>query len=45
MREMLIEPQETYYMGLINKHIANMEVLLNNPVGIVKMLTKISKLL
>tara|TARA_R100001443_G_scaffold87604_2_gene94122 strand:+ start:1626 stop:1886 length:261 start_codon:yes stop_codon:yes gene_type:complete len=34
MREMLISAARTYYMGMINKHIANMEVLLTNPVGI-----------
>ena len=34
MREMLIGAAKTYYMGMINKHIANMEVLLNNPTGI-----------
>ena len=34
MREMLIGAARTYYMGLINKHIANVEILLNNPVGI-----------
>ena len=31
---MLIVAARTYYMGMINKHIANMEVLLTNPVGI-----------
>ena len=31
---MLIGAARTYYMGMINKHIANMEVLLTNPVGI-----------
>tara|TARA_R100001510_G_C7590848_1_gene160612 strand:- start:613 stop:870 length:258 start_codon:yes stop_codon:yes gene_type:complete len=34
MREMLISAARTYYMGMINKHIANMEVILTNPVGI-----------
>tara|TARA_R100001086_G_scaffold72534_1_gene34852 strand:- start:11196 stop:11450 length:255 start_codon:yes stop_codon:yes gene_type:complete len=34
MREMLIGAARTYYMGMINKHMANMEVLLNNPTGI-----------
>jgi|TARA_R100001440_G_scaffold51894_1_gene71804 hypothetical protein len=34
MREMLIGAARTYYMGLINKHIANVEVLLTNPTGI-----------
>ncbi len=31
---MLIGAARTYYMGMINKHIANVEVLLTNPVGI-----------
>ena len=34
MREMLIGAARTYYMGMINKHLANMEVLLTNSVGI-----------
>ena len=34
MREMLISAARTYYMGMINKHIANVEILLTNPVGI-----------
>ena len=34
MREMLIGAARTYYMCMINKHLANMEVLLTNPVGI-----------
>ena len=34
MREMLIGAARPYYMGMIIKHIANMEVLLNNPTGI-----------
>ena len=34
MREILIAAAKTYYMGMINKHVANMEVLLTNPVGI-----------
>ena len=34
MREMLIGAARTYYIGMINKHVANMEVLLTNPVGI-----------
>ena len=33
MREMLIGAARTYYMGMINKHIANVEILLTNPVG------------
>ena len=31
---MLIGAARTYYMGMINRHIANVEVLLTNPVGI-----------
>ena len=31
---MLIGAARTYYMGMINKHIANVEILLTNPVGI-----------
>ena len=34
MREMLISAARTYYMGMINKHLANVEILLTNPVGI-----------
>ena len=34
MRELLIGAARTYYMGMINKHMANMEVLLSNPAGI-----------
>tara|TARA_Y100000004_G_scaffold122813_1_gene138088 strand:+ start:76 stop:339 length:264 start_codon:yes stop_codon:yes gene_type:complete len=34
MREMLIGAARTYYMGMINKHLANVEILLTNPVGI-----------
>ena len=34
MREMLIGAARTYYMGMINKHMANMEVLFNNTTGI-----------
>ena len=34
MREMLIGAARTYYMGLINKHISNVEILLTNPTGI-----------
>ena len=34
MREMLIGAARTYYMGMINRHIANVEILLTNPVGI-----------
>ena len=31
---MLINAARSHYAGHINKHIANIEVLLNNPVGI-----------
>ena len=34
MREMLISAARTYYMGMINRHVANVEILLTNPVGI-----------
>jgi len=34
MRELLIGAARTYYVGVINKHIANVEVLLTNPSGI-----------
>tara|TARA_Y100000768_G_C23914929_1_gene651882 strand:+ start:155 stop:418 length:264 start_codon:yes stop_codon:yes gene_type:complete len=34
MREILIGAARSYYMGMINKHIANVEILLTNPVGI-----------
>ena len=34
MRELLIGAARTYYVGIINKHIANVEVLLTNPTGI-----------
>lgn len=34
MRDILIGSARTYYMGMINRSISNMEVLLNNPVGI-----------
>ena len=34
MRELLIAASKSYYQGLINKHITNVEVLLNNPTGI-----------
>ena len=34
MREMLISAARTYYMGIINRHVANVEILLTNPVGI-----------
>ncbi len=34
MRELLLGAARTYYVGLINKHISNVEVLLTNPTGI-----------
>ena len=34
MRDFLIKEQQTYILGYINKHVANIEILLNNPVGI-----------
>ena len=34
MREFLIKAQQSYLLGYINKHEANIEILLNNPVGI-----------
>ena len=34
MRELLISAARSHYMGLINKHISNVEILLANPVGI-----------
>jgi hypothetical protein len=34
MRDILLGSARTYYMGMINRSIANMEVLLTNPVGI-----------
>ena len=34
MRELLISAARSHYMGLVNKHISNVEVLLNNPMGI-----------
>ena len=34
MREFLIKAQQSYLLGYINKHVANIEILLNNPVGI-----------
>ena len=33
MREMLIGAARTYYMGMINKHMANMEVLLTTTIS------------
>ena len=34
MRELLLSAARSHYMGLVNKHISNVEVLLNNPMGI-----------
>ena len=34
MRELLVSAARSHYMGLINKHISNVEVLLTNPMGI-----------
>ena len=34
IRDILINSQRSHLMGHINKHIANIEVLLTNPVGI-----------
>ena len=34
MREILIKAQRSHLIGHVNKHIANVEVLLTNPVGI-----------
>ena len=34
MREILLKGAKAYYIGLINKHISNVEVLLTKPVGI-----------
>jgi|TARA_R100001530_G_scaffold130657_1_gene101747 hypothetical protein len=34
MRELLISAARSYYMGLLNRHISNVEVLLTNPMGI-----------
>ena len=34
MREMLLNASKSYYVGLINKHIANVEILLTRSVGI-----------
>ena len=34
MREILIGAARSYYMGMINRHVANVEILLTNPVGI-----------
>ena len=34
MKQRLISAQQSHLMGHINKHLANIEVLLTNPVGI-----------
>ena len=34
MRQMLINTAKSYYVGMINRRVANVEVLLNQPVGI-----------
>ena len=34
MRDFLIKALQSYLLGYINKHVANIEILLNNPVGI-----------
>ena len=34
MREMLLNASKSYYVGLINKHIANVEVYLSRSTGI-----------
>ena len=34
MREMLLAASKSYYVGMINKHISNMEILLTRSVGI-----------
>ena len=34
MSELMINAAKTYCVGLINRHIANVEVLLTRPVGI-----------
>ena len=34
MREMLLNAAKSYYVGLINKHISNGEILLTRSVGI-----------
>ena len=34
MRDFIIKAQQSYLLGYINKHVANIEILLNNPVGI-----------
>ena len=34
MRQMLMNTAKAYYLGMINRRVANVEVLLNQPVGI-----------
>ena len=34
MRNMLLGAAKSYYVGLINRHISNVEILLSNAVGI-----------
>lgn len=34
MREMLLNASKSYYVGLINKHIANVEIYLSRSTGI-----------
>ena len=34
MRKLLLNAQLAYYTGMLNKHVANVEVLLTNPAGI-----------
>ena len=34
MRDIMLNALKSYYVGNINRHIANVEVLLTNPVGI-----------
>ena len=34
MREMLLNAAKSYYVGMINKHISNVEILLTRSVGI-----------
>ena len=34
MRDMILNASKSYYVGLINKHIANVEIYLSKSVGI-----------
>ena len=34
MRDMILNASKSYYVGLINKHIANVEIYLNKSTGI-----------